>query len=86
MIEVFKMIHNKVWQESFFVWVRIEEEKDMVFVKKLKGDVNSNIGLNFFTRRVINYWNQFSDVAVACRSFNIFKMKLDEFMIIKGEF
>ena len=32
------------------------------FRLKIKRYVNSNIGLTFFIRRVINYWNQLSDV------------------------
>ena len=55
------------------------------FCFKIKRHVNSNIGLNFFIRRVINYWNQLSDIIVGCKSLETFKMKLDEFMTVKGE-
>ena len=61
--------------------MKIEEQLNL----KIKRHVNSNIGLNFFTRRVINYWNQLSDLVFGCKSLDTFKMKLDEFMIAKGE-
>ena len=56
------------------------------FCLKIKRNVNSNIGLNFFTKRVLNYWNQLSDIVEGCISLDAFKMKLDEFMARKGEF
>ena len=41
--------------------------------------------MDFFTRRVINYWTGFTDVVVSSKSLSIFKMKLDESMTAKGE-
>ena len=52
---------------------------------KMRSHVNSNIGLNLITRRVINYWNHLTDVAVSCKSSITFKVKLDEFMTVRGE-
>ena len=53
---------------------------------KIRRHVNSNIGLDFFTRRVINnYWNHLTDEVVSCKSFSTFKIKLDEFMIAREE-
>ena len=51
---------------------------------KIRMHVNSNIGLNFFTRRVINYWKHLRCL-VSCKSLNTFKIKLDECMTAKGE-
>ena len=42
--------------------------------------------IEFFARRVINYWNQLTDRVVSCKSLNTFYKKLDEFMTAKGEF
>ena len=53
--------------------------------KNQKVYVNLNIGLNFFTRRVINYWNHFTDEVVSCKYTNTFKIKLYEFMTAKKE-
>ena len=47
---------------------------------------NSDIGLHFFTMRVINYWNHIPDVVVSYKSLSIFKMKLDKFMTEKMKF
>ena len=55
------------------------------FYFKIKRRLNSNIGLNFFIRRVINYWNRLSDIVVSRKSLDRFKMKLDEFITAKGE-
>ena len=52
---------------------------------KMRRYVNSNTGLNFFTRRVINYWNHLTDKVVSCKSFSTFKIRLDKFMTAKGE-
>ena len=41
--------------------------------------------MKFFTMRVINYWNQFTDEVVSCKSLSTFKIKLDEFMTANGE-
>ena len=84
MIEVFKMIHgiDKVNLGKFFVWMRIEDKRVWLLFKR---HVNSNIGLNFFKRRVINHWNQLSDVVVGCKCLDTFKMKSDEFLIEGGQ-
>ena len=52
---------------------------------KIRKRVDSNIGLNFFTRRVNNYWNHLTDEVVRCKSLSTFKIKLDEYMTGKGE-
>ena len=62
----------------------MEEEENSLFLK-IKRHVDSNIGFNFFTRRVINYWNHPTDVVVHCKSLSTFKIKLDEFKTAKGE-
>ena len=53
---------------------------------KIRRDLNSNIGLKFFTRRVISYWNQLTDEVVSCKALSAFKIKLYEFMTVKGKF
>ena len=50
---------------------------------KIKRYVNSNIGLKFSTKRVINYWKHLTNEIVNYKSLTIFKIKLDEFMIEK---
>ena len=87
MIEVFKMIHgiDKVNLGKLFIMDEDRRTRGHDFCLKIKRHVNSNIGLNFFTRRVINYWNQLSDVVVDCKSLDTFKVKLDEFMTARGE-
>ena len=87
MIEVFKMIHviDAVNVGKLFCVDEYRRTRGHGFCLKIKRHVNSNIGLNFFTRRVINYWNQLSDVVVGCKSLDTFKMKLDEFMTARGE-
>ena len=48
MIEVFKVIHD----------IDVDEDRrTRGFCLKIKRHAHSNIGLNFFIRRVINYWN-----------------------------
>ena len=59
------------------------EEQEIIVCLKIRRYVNSNIGMNFFIRRVINYWNPLTDVVVSCKSLNTFKMKLDESMTAK---
>ena len=51
MIEVFTIIHriNKVYLGKFFIWMRIEGQEGMAYLK-IKKNVNSNIGLNFFDK------------------------------------
>ena len=61
------------------------EEQENIVCLKIRKHVNSNIGLNIFTRRVINYWNHLTDEVVNCKSLSTFKIKLDEFMTEKGE-
>ena len=62
-----------------------KEEQENSLCLKIRRQVNSNIGLNFFTRKVINYWNQLTDQVVGCKSLSTFKIKLNEFMTAKGE-
>ena len=57
MIEVLKMIHgsDKVNLGKLFYVDEDRRTRGHGFCLKIKRHVNSNIGLNFFTRRVINY-------------------------------
>ena len=77
MIEVFKMIHgiNKVNLGILFCVDEGRRTRRYGFCLKINRHLSSNIGLNFFTGRVINYWNQLSDVVLGCKSLNTFKMK-----------
>ena len=87
MIEVFKMIHS-IDKGSLGKVFCIDEDsrtrKYSLFVK-IRRQVDSDIKLNFFTRRVTNYWNYLSDAIVSCKSLSTFKMKLDEFMTARGQ-
>ena len=60
MIEEFKMIQgiDKVNLEKLFCVDKDRRTRGHGFYLKIRSHVNSNIGLNFFTKRVINYWNQ----------------------------
>ena len=51
---------------------------------KIRSPINSNIGLNFFTKRFINHWRHLPNVGISCKSLSTFKIKLDEFMIVRG--
>ena len=62
----------------------MEEHENVVYLK-IRSPVNSNIGLNFFIRRVIIYWNHLPNVVVSCKSLSMCKIKLNEFMTTKGE-
>ena len=87
MIEVFKIIQGigKVNVGKLFCIYKERRTRKHSLYLKIRRHVNSNIGLKFFTRRVINYWNHLTDVVVSCKSLSTFKMKLDEFMTAKGE-
>ena len=61
------------------------EKQENIVCLKIRRHVNSNIGFNLFTRRVINYWNKLTDALVSCKSLSTFKIKLDEFMTGKRE-
>ena len=87
MIEVFKMIHDI---EKVNLWKLFCIDKDGRTRKhnlclKIRRNGNSNIGLIFLSRSVINYWNHLTDVVVSCKSFSAFKMILDEFMTARRE-
>ena len=64
---------------------RTEYRRNNIYLK-IRRHVNSNIGLKFFIKRIINYLNHFTNVVINCKYFNIFKIKLHEFMIAKGKF
>ena len=64
--------------------MRIEEQENIDCLK-IRRYINSNIGFNFFTRRVIKYWNHLADAVVSCKCLSTFKIKLGEFMSPKGE-
>ena len=69
MIEVFMMIHgiDKVNLGKLFCLDEDGRTRKHNLCLKIKSHVNSNIGLNFFARRVINYnyWNHLPDVVVS---------------------
>ena len=87
MIEVFTMIHGieKVNLGKLFCIDKDGRTRKDSLCLNIRRHVNSNIGLNYFTRGVINYWNHFTDVVVSCKSLSTFKIKLDEFMTAKWE-
>ena len=59
--------------------MRVKEQKNIIYIKTLK-HVNSNIGLNFFIKRIINYWNQLLKVIFNLKYSNRFKIKLQGFI------
>ena len=85
MIEVFKMIHcmDKVNLGKLFCIYEDGRTRKHSLCLKIRRHVNSNIGLKFFTRRVINYWNHLTDEVVRCKSLCKFEIKLDELMTTK---
>ena len=87
MIEVFEMIHGivKVNLGELFCIDEDERTRKHSLCLKIRMHVNSNIGLNFLTRRVINYWNHLTGGVVSCKSLNTFKIKFDEHLTAKGE-
>ena len=70
LIEVFKMIHgtDKVNMGKLFYIDEDERTSKYNLCLKIIRRVNSNIGLKFFTRRIINYWNHLPEVVVNCKS------------------
>ena len=64
MTEVFKMIHDidKANMRKIFCIDEDVRTTKYSLCLKIRGHVNSNTGLNFFTRRVINYWNHLTDI------------------------
>ena len=87
MIEMFKMMYgiDNVNLGKPFIVNEDERIRRYRVCLKIRRHINSNIGFNFFTRRVINYWNHLTDVLISCKSLSIFKIKLVEFMTGKGE-
>ena len=67
MIELFKMILSidKVNLGKLFSIDEERRTRKHSLCLKNRNHVNSNTGLNFFTRRVINYWNYLTDVVVS---------------------
>ena len=70
MIEVFKIIHDtdKVNVENHFCIDGDGRTRKHGLCLKIRRHLNSNIRLNFFTRRVITYWNHLTNVIVCCKS------------------
>ena len=87
MIEVFKMIQDieKVNLGKLFSMDEDRRKRKHNLRLKTRRHVNSNIGLKFFTRRVISYWNHFTDEVVSCKPLSAFKIKWDESMTVNGE-
>ena len=75
MAEVFSMIHgiNKVNLGKVFYIAEEGRTRKHSSCLKIRRDVNSNIGLNLFTRRVINYWNQLTREVVSSKSLSTIK-------------
>ena len=67
MIEMFMMILgiDKVNLGNFFYIDEDERTREHSLCLKIRRYVNSNIGLNFFNRRVISYWNHLTNLVVA---------------------
>ena len=86
MVELLKMIHgmDKVDIGKLFCIDEDERIRKQCFCLKIRRHVNSNIGFNHFTRRVINYWNHLTDLVVSCKSLSTYKIKLDEFDCKRG--
>ena len=76
---------DKIYLGKLFCIDEDERTRKHSLSLKITSHVNSSIGMNFFTMRVINYWNHLADVVVSCKSLSAFKIKLDEFMTAKGE-
>ena len=87
MIGVFKMIHcmDKVNLGKLFCIDEDGRTRRHSLCLKIRRHANSNMRLKFFTRRVINYWDQLTDEVVSSKSLSTFKIKLDKFMTAKGE-
>ena len=83
MIEVFKLIHgiDKVNLGKVFCLHEDGRTRKYCLCLKIRRYVNSNIGWKFFTRRVINYWNHFTDIVVSCKSLDTFKVNLGRFCV-----
>ena len=80
-IEVFSLDLPWGKYRETFLYIWGWNRKKSLFLK-IRKHVNSNIGLKLFT----SYWNQCTDEVVNCKSMNIFKVGLDEFMITKMKF
>ena len=78
MIEVFKMIQgiDEVNLGKLFCIDEDGRTRKHSLCLKIRRNQPSNIGLKFFTRRVINYWNHLTDEVVSCKSLTTFKIKL----------
>ena len=64
---MFKIIHGigKLNIGKLFCIDEDERTRKSRLRLKIRRHVTSNIGLKFFTRRVINYWNHLTDVVVS---------------------
>ena len=83
MIELYKMINHidKIDFEKLFTFSNDNYSlRKHNYHLKIKHHVKKNSTLNFFTRRVINYWNNLQYDIVNSASLNIFKNRLDKFM------
>ena len=81
-IEAFKLIHG-IDKANIGKLFCIDEEgrtRNHSLCLKIRRN-----GLNFFTRRVVNYWNHLTDEVVSCKSLTTFKIKLNGFMSAKEE-
>ena len=78
LIETFKIINNidKVDKDKFFksaTTINLRGHKDKLF----KPQVRSQIRANFFSYRVITYWNKLPEHVIRSTSVNSFKKRLD---------
>ena len=71
---------DKVEFDKLFIFSKDDRLRKHSYHLKIKKHVNKNISLNFFTRRVVNYWNKLPDIVVTSSSLEVFKVRLDKFM------
>ena len=80
MIEVYKIVNGIDKLSNIFFIDNDTRTRKHNFHLKIRKHVSKNIALNFFSRRVINYWNSLKPDIVNSNNLNIFKRKLDDYM------
>ena len=65
MTEAFKMIHgiDKINVRKLLCVNKDGRTRAYGYCLKIRRYVNSDIGVNYFTTRIKNYWNQLPDIA-----------------------
>ena len=86
LIELYKMVHglSPVKLETFFETDYGSRTRGHVWKLKKKR-CNTNLRLNFFSERVINWWNSLGNAVVCASSVNSFKNQLQR-MWNNGQF